>query len=130
MAKRDGIPGGLGLEVLKALWDLGPSRVRAVRERLEETGHRLAYNTVQTLLNRLVGKGRVQRKKEGNAFVYRAAVRRDQAYGSRIRSFVGELFDGSSLPLISHLLREGKLSDDEVDELRSLIDERSKRKRG
>ena len=86
------------------------------------TGAALAYNTVQTLLNRLAEKGQVRLDKRGSAFVYKAAMPRDKAYRARIREFVQEMFDGSAQPLVSHLVREGKLKPNEVEELTALLD--------
>ena len=113
--------------MLRALWDLGPSRVREVRDHLAAGGERLAYNTVQTLLNRLVEKGQVRVDTRGAAHVYRAVARREKLYAARIRQLLHELFDGSAVPLISHLLRDGELDPGEREELRRLIDEETRR---
>ena len=117
-------------DVLDALWNLGPSRVREVREHFAQAGEDLAYNTVQTLLNRLADKGLVRVDRRGNAHVYRAAVRRDAAYAARVRGFVQEVFDGSALPLVTHLLRNGRLKQSELKELRALIDAQTAGRRG
>ena len=109
MAKRSKRAAPREFEILRALWDLGPSRVRDVRERLESEGRPLAYNTVQTLLNRLVEKRQARVDKRGSAHVYRAVVQRERAYSERIRDLLDELFDGSSVPLVSHLLSNESL---------------------
>ncbi|MEO1083990.1 MAG: BlaI/MecI/CopY family transcriptional regulator, partial [Acidobacteriota bacterium] len=62
-------------DLLQALWGLGrPATVTEVQESLRARGHRVAYTTVQTMLNRLEKKGRVERSKEGKAHLYAAAV--------------------------------------------------------
>ena len=53
------------LEVLKALWDAGPSTVRTVNTALQHLGRRWAYTTVQTLLQRLEAKGYVASDRAG-----------------------------------------------------------------
>ena len=51
----------LELEIMKVLWASGPSGVQAVRDALAPR-RKLAYTTVQTMLNVLWRKGRVRRK--------------------------------------------------------------------
>jgi predicted transcriptional regulator len=65
---------------MDVLWDSGPRTpdgltVREVAEALRERG--LAYTTVMTVLDRLAGKGMVQREREGRAWRYRAAASRE-----------------------------------------------------
>ena len=111
------------LEVLRALWDLGPANVRGVLEHLHERGRMVAYTTVQTMLGRLEQKGYVGSDKSGQAFVYRAKVTRERFSQSRLKSLLDQLYDGAAGTLALQLLRNEKLSPTEIDELRKLIDE-------
>ena len=79
-------PTGRELEILKILWEHGPSSVRVVyRHMLEQQpeGKDLAYNTVQTLLRIMEEKGLVTHSQEGRAFVYAPCYSRDQSAASR-----------------------------------------------
>jgi len=122
------------LEVLKALWDLGPTSVRDVMNHLHAQGRELAYTTVLTFLTRLKAKKYVTSKKSGQAFIYRAKVSREKVTGSRLSSLIEQLFDGASAPLVLHLVQSNKLNTDELGELRRLLndldDESSKGKGG
>ena len=70
-AKRDlDFSGDLQSEVMSAVWKLGEATVEDVRGE-QSSGRRSAYNTVQTVLNRLVDRGLLRREKRGRAFVYR-----------------------------------------------------------
>ena len=69
------------VEVLKVLWDLGPSTVRAVNRELTSRGRRWAYTTVSTLLLRLSTKGCVAGDSSAVPHVYRATVSRDELVG-------------------------------------------------
>ena len=111
------------LEVLKALWDLGPSTVRETLNHLHEQGRKIAYTTVLTMLTRLEQKGFVRSDKSGVAYVYRAKVSRERITRSRLRSLLTELFDGAAAPLVLQLVREEQLSPEEIAELRHLIAE-------
>lgn len=111
------------LEVLKALWDLGPTSVREVMNHLHAQGRELAYTTVLTFLTRLKAKKYVTSKKSGQAYIYKARVTREKVTGSRLSSLIEQLFDGASAPLVLHLVQSNKLSPDEIGELRKMLDD-------
>jgi predicted transcriptional regulator len=72
--------GDLERAVMDVLWDSGPAAgagvtVREVAEALQERD--LAYTTVMTVLDRLAGKGMVEREREGRAWSYRPAASRE-----------------------------------------------------
>lgn len=96
-------------QILQQFWEIGPASVREIHESLPEQ-KRPAYTTVQTLVARLEQKGAVTRvKKIGSAYVYRSAVTR-QSVQKRIVSDLLELFGGSAVPVMSHLIDTGKLT--------------------
>src|SRR5947209_8438172 len=89
------------LEILKVLWDRGPSSVRDVHRALSPGGD-LAYNTVQTLLRIMEEKkGLVGHTVLGRTFVYTARYDRDE---STLR-FLDRVFDGAASQLVQSLLR-------------------------
>lgn len=110
------------LEVLKALWDIGPATVRAVMNHLHAQGRRPAYTTVQTTLTRLEQKGFVRSDKSDFAFVYRAKVTRQSIMRSRLHELVDKLYDGAAGPLVLQLIRDERLTPDEISALHDLID--------
>jgi len=122
MATRDYEIGDAELDVLRVLWDEGPSTVREVMTPLHARGRRVAYTTVQTLLNRLELKGFVSSDKSDLAFVFRARLTRDRVRRSRVNSLVGKLYDGAAGPLVLHLIKTRRLSAEEITELQNLIE--------
>ena len=64
--------GAAELEVLRTLWDEGPTTVREVMNLLHRRGRKVAYTTVLTFLSRLEAKGCVKSDRSGVAYVYRA----------------------------------------------------------
>jgi len=110
------------LEVLRALWDLGPTNVREVMEKLHERGRTVAYTTVQTMLGRLEQKKFVHCDKSGTAYVYRARVNRERFSRSRLHTLLDQLYDGAAGALALQLLKNEQLTTEEIDELRKLID--------
>jgi predicted transcriptional regulator len=115
------------LEVLRALWDAGPSPIRALADRLYPGGGTSEYATVQKLLERLEDKGHVTRRLEGRQNVFTARVRREELVARRLRETADELCDGSLTPLITHLVSSARLSPDELAELRRLVDQHTKK---
>ena len=106
------------LEVMSALWELGPASVRELQEKLPEK-KRPAYTTVQTIVYRLEEKGAVRRvKKIGNAHIFEATVTKKSAHRRLINELLA-LFGGSARPLMAHLVETGKLSLEDVRELES-----------
>ena len=65
--------GDLQTEVMAAAWRLGEATVEQVREQLPSR-RRSAYNTIQTVMNRLVDRGLLRRERRGPAYVYRPAM--------------------------------------------------------
>jgi len=122
MAPRQYDLGTAELEVLKTLWDEGPSTVRAVMTHLHQHGRKLAYTTVLTFLSRLEQKGFVTSDKSGPAYVYRAKITRERVTRSRLRNLLDQLYDGDPAPLVLQLVEQGRLSKTELEVLRRLID--------
>lgn len=109
------------LDVMAVLWDLGPSTVAHVRDGLADD---LAYTTVLTILRTLEEKGHVAHDEEGRAYRYRALVERGQARVSALDRLRTKLFSGSTELLLSHLVADQDLSDDELERIKGLLDER------
>ena len=75
--------GDLQAEVMAAVWKLGEAKVEDVRAQ-RRARDRLAYTTVQTVMNRLVDRGLLTRERRGNAFVYRSRHEEGEYVAARI----------------------------------------------
>jgi predicted transcriptional regulator len=109
------------LEVLKALWDLGPATIRRLTDRLYPTGGASHYATVQKLLERLEARSCVARSQQGRVNVYAATVDRQELISRRLHETAQRLCEGSLTPLLSHLVRSADLGPDDVAALRKLV---------
>src|SRR4051794_12079964 len=89
------------MEILKVLWEQGSSSVRDVHRQLSAREPDLAYNTVQTMLRIMEGKGLVGHAEEGRTFVYSALFSRDDS----ARRYLDRVFDGMASQLVLSLLR-------------------------
>lgn len=109
------------LDVMGVLWDLGSATVAEVRERLPDE---LAYTTVLTVLRTLEEKGYVGHVEEGKAYRYFPLVAREAAGESAVRWLVRKLFKGSPEALLTQLVSDRNLTEEELRSLRRLLDER------
>jgi BlaI family penicillinase repressor len=105
------------LEILKILWDEGPSSVRAVHRRLTERNPDVAYNTAQTFLRIMEDKELVSHAVEGRTFIYTPRYSRDE---NTLR-FLDRVFDGAASQLVSSLLRSERVSRGELDKMHAMI---------
>ena len=100
-AARD-VPPPLELACLKALWSLREGSGRAVQQ-VVALSRPLAYTTIMTVLDRLVRKGKLTRRKVGRAFVYSPEASRDTMRRSALRELLDGYFDGSEAELLEFL---------------------------
>jgi BlaI family penicillinase repressor len=113
-------PTSAELEVLKVLWQRGPSTVREVLEVLNEDRPR-AYTSVMSLMNVMADKGQVVRREQGRAFVYEPTCERETTLGGMVADLLGRAFEGSASQLVTHLLDQTKPDSGELDEIRKAI---------
>jgi len=96
----------LELKIMQAIWRRGASTVSDVQNELEPA---LAYTTVQTMLNILERKGKLERELQGRAYVYRAKVSEEKAVGQSLRDMIERMFGGSSEELVMSLLKSRQI---------------------
>ena len=111
------------LDVMSVLWDRGPSTVAEVRAALDDA---LAYNTVLTVLRILEEKGHVGHVEEGRAHRYSPRVERIEAGESALRRIKNRLFSGSPELLLTRLVEDDSLTEEELHRMRDLLEDRIK----
>jgi predicted transcriptional regulator len=113
------------LEILRVLWDRGPSSLGEVCEALRRE-RAVATTTVATMLRVMLDKALVRRRRATRGYQWSAAVTHVAAAKSMVGKLVDGVFDGSASRLVAHLVEAGQLSQDELAELRKLIQSDSK----
>lgn len=113
----------LELDIMKVLWREGPASVQTVREGLS-LRRKLAYNTVQTMLNILWRKGRVRRKQRDRAYHYAPSLTRIQAIREAVGDLVHRMFEGSPEDLVMSLIETRQLTPERIERLAALFEER------
>ncbi len=109
--------------VLKALWDRGPGTVREIQELLAAEGQQWTRSTVITLLQRLERKGYVASDRSQFAFVFRAAVSREEVMHERMTELAEELSAGDAAPLVLAFAERHRFTDEEIERFRQMIDQ-------
>jgi BlaI family transcriptional regulator, penicillinase repressor len=110
------------MAVLQELWRKPQMSVRQLAERLYPRRTAVHYGTVQKQLERLEAKGFVRRDRSLFVHLFTAAFDRDAIVGRRVDAMVDKLCGGSLTPIISHLLRNKKLSTEERQKLRAIAE--------
>jgi BlaI family transcriptional regulator, penicillinase repressor len=117
----------LELRIMQVLWETGPATVQIVHEKL--SGERLAYTTVQTMLNVLNRKGKAKRTLRGKAYEYQPLLSQENANGQAVGDLVERLFGGSVEGLVMNLVKTHQLNPSNLKRLKTLIEEQQKGER-
>lgn len=116
------------LEILRVLWARGPSTVREVHDALSESKS-MGYTTVLKLLQIMTTKGTVRRNESQRAHVYDAQLPAEETKRQLAGDVLQRVFEGSASQLMMHVLSGRRTSRAELDELRRLLEEYSRRQR-
>jgi predicted transcriptional regulator len=114
------------LAVLKVLWEGGPLPARAIREKLYPSGTPSDHATVQKLLQRLERKKLVARDRRSFAHLFRASVTREELAGEQLEALASKLTDGSMAPFILHAVGTNRLTAEERNDIRRLLERRKR----
>ncbi|MDD4170440.1 MAG: BlaI/MecI/CopY family transcriptional regulator [Desulfotomaculaceae bacterium] len=113
------------LKVLEVLWDKAPAAASEVVAALKERAN-WNRNTTYTFINRLVDKNVVKREEPG--FICTPLYTRDEVRVSEARSFLDKMYDGSLKMLVTSFINTKAVSDQEIAELRRLIENSAPKK--
>lgn len=113
-------------EVMRIVWKYTPINTNEVTDKLTKTTE-WSPKTIHTLLKRLVNKGALTYEKDGRIFVYTPLVQEDEYINQQSTSFLNRFFSGNVTSMLSSFLDHDQLSQSEIDELRSLLDEKSQK---
>ena len=115
-------PTAVELEILRILWELGPSPVRDVHEQLA-AAKGTNYSTTVKMLSVMLNKGLVKRNEDAKPHIWRAAITRERAAKKFLAELIDKVYEGSAMSLVLQALSSGKASQQEIDEARRLLDE-------
>ena len=99
-------------EVMKIVWKYAPINTNEITDRLVKT---------TTLIKRLVTKGVLSYEKQSRVFVYTPLVDEAEYIGQESNTFLNRFYDGNITSMLSAYIDNDRLSEAEIDELRSLL---------
>ena len=109
------------LEILRVLWERGPSTVREVHEALSSV-REVGYTTVLKVMQIMTVKGMVRRNEESRAHVYQACQPAEKTKQQLVSDLLHRAFAGSASQLMMHALAGKKTPELEIEEIRRMLD--------
>ena len=113
-------------EVMKIVWKYAPINTNEITERLLQNTT-WSPKTIQTLVKRLVTKGALSYEKQGRVFVYTPLVQESEYISQESNSFLNRYYDGDITAMLSSYIENDKLSETELNSLRSLLSKHPKK---
>ena len=112
-------------EVMKIIWKHAPISTNEITEKLTKTT-KWSPKTIQTLIKRLVTKGALSYEKQSRVFVYTPLIEEKKYISQESYSFLERYYEGNITAMLSAYIEDDKLSESEIDTLRSLLAKGSK----
>ena len=113
-------------EVMKIVWKYAPINTNEITEKLTQTTN-WSPKTIQTLIKRLVSKKALTYEKQSRVFVYTPLVKEDEYIRRESNTFLKRFYDGNITSMLASYLEDDKLSETEIDTLRSLLSKKPKK---
>ncbi len=111
------------LAIMDLLWDNEWLTARQIREQLYKHSSKAQHGTVQRLLQRLEEKGYIQRDSSQFVHQFKARVSRQDYAGLQLETLASKLTAGSFAPMITHLVEKSKISVDDIEQIKAILDE-------
>lgn len=118
--------GRVQLQIMQVLWERQRATAREITDALNES-EPIAHSTVQTLLRGLEEKGAVAHEAQDRTFVFSPLVEEHAFKQSATQDLIERVFGGSAGSLVAHLLKSENVPREEIEEIRKLINRRSKK---
>jgi predicted transcriptional regulator len=117
-------PTDVELHILRTLWELGPSTVREVHNRMAESKE-TGYSTTVKMMLVMLEKRLVKRNESVRPQIYRAATSQKNTQKRMLKEMIQKVYDGSTKSLLLQALSSARTSPEDIAEIRKLIDEMS-----
>jgi len=116
--------GKLELQIMNVVWDRGRATVHDVKNALSR--RKPAYSTILTMMRKLEAKGYLKHEVDGRTYVYLPLISQQAVRQGVLGDVVERLFEGSTSLLLTSLVEQNRISENELCEIRKLIEERGK----
>ena len=110
-------------QIIQVVWQREPCAAPTVQEALQAT-RKWAYSTVKTLMDRMAAKGLLATERIRNLVLYRSTITREQAQRGEVMRTIKRAFDGALTPMMQFLLDGDDLSQQQLEEMETMIREK------
>ena len=117
--------GRLELQIMHVVWDKQKATVHDVKDAISRS-RKPAYTTILTMMRKLEAKGYLKHEVDDRTYVYQAMISRRAVRQSVLGDLLDRLFEGSPSLLLSSLVEQDRISEEELREIRKLIQKRGK----
>ena len=114
-------PTEVEMQILRIVWDLGPSPVREIHRRLE-AAKGTNYSTTVKMLAVMLEKGLLTRDEKAQPHIYKAVLTRERTGKRLVRDLIEKVYNGSAHSLVLEALSARRATQQERDEIRRLLD--------
>jgi predicted transcriptional regulator len=109
------------LEILQVLWKYGPSNVRFVNNKLNESTRAVQYTSTLKLMQIMHGKGMLKRDDTSMTHIYSPAEAESKTKNYLLERFINSMYDGSASNLVMQLLGNKKTSKKELQLIKDML---------
>lgn len=113
-------------EIMKIIWKTHPVKSQKIIEQVDADNN-WSEKTIKTMINRLLKKEAIGYKKDGKSYLYYPLIKESDYRRIENQSFLQRVYNGSLNTMFTHFIKDMKLSKEELDELKKLLDEENKR---
>jgi len=111
------------LEFMNVVWETGGGTVRDILAELNKLQER-AYTSVATVLKIMEQKGFLSSERQDRSLIYRPTVPKADYQKTTLKNLSSKLFNGTPAALVARLVDDEEVTDDMLEEMRALLNER------
>ncbi|MBF8984274.1 BlaI/MecI/CopY family transcriptional regulator [Lutibacter sp. B2] len=112
-------------DIMKLIWKQHPIKSQEIIEQVDVCNH-WSEKTIKTMINRLLKKEAISYTKDGKSYLYYPLIQEVDYRILENKSFLKRVYNGSINAMVVHFIKDMKLSTQEIDELKNILDEESK----
>lgn len=109
------------LEILKVLWEHGPSTVKFIND-IQNRERKVGYTTTLKIMQIMTEKKSLKRDESSRSHIYKPMIAEDETKTILVDKLLDSAFGGSAAKLVTQALGNYKASKEEIDEIRQLLD--------
>lgn len=110
------------LQILRHLWDQGPSTARQIHNHLTQDRN-TNYSTTVKMLSVMLRKTLVKRDETATPHIYRPASTQKRTQQRMLKDLIHKVYDDSAGSLVLQALSSQKASQEELAQIRQLLDQ-------